>query len=73
MENKKQVRYVSYVDVHKDYRKQGIATELYKALNTVELETDVIINSTLTKLGKEAKLHVIFKREVTNYKTRIMK
>lgn len=72
-EKKKSVRYVSYVNVHKDYRKQGIATKLYKAINDIDLETDTIINSFLTKLGKEAKLNVIFKREIVKYKTKTMK
>lgn len=72
-ERKKNVRYVSYVDVHKDFRQKGVGTELYRALNTVDLETNTIINSSLTKMGKEAKLNVIFKREITKYKTRIMK
>lgn len=72
-EKSKDIRYVSYVDVHKDFRQKGVGTELYRALNTVDLETNTIINSSLTKMGKEAKLNVIFKREITKYKTRIMK
>lgn len=72
-EDKKLIRYVSFVDVHKDYRQKGIATKLYNKINDLELETDTIINSTLTKLGKEAKLNIIFKREITKYRTRVMK
>ena len=61
---------VNYVDIHNEYRQQGIATFLYEKLNEWCKNQDiVIVGSMLSKEGEKAKVHDLRKRILTNVKT----
>ena len=50
---------LSYIDVHFDYRRMGIATRLYESLNQFLNEDDTLVSTSLSPQGKEAKLDVL--------------
>ncbi|RRJ54966.1 GNAT family N-acetyltransferase [Paenibacillus oralis] len=55
---------ISYVDVHAQHRRKGIATYLYRQLNQWVQPNFLMSTSDLTQEGKKAKLDQIFKREI---------
>ena len=57
---------VNFIDVHKDYKRQGIATNLVKALNYYLNSDDVLTGSRLSTEGKESQINRVFHRYITN-------
>ncbi|MGV2887514.1 GNAT family N-acetyltransferase [Paenibacillus taichungensis] len=55
---------ISYVDVHIQRRREGIATQLYKQLNAWVQSHFILSTSDLTQEGKKAKLNHVFRREI---------
>lgn len=57
---------ISYIDVRKDYQRQGIAKGLYSELNGLLTPNNVVIGTDLTDDGKAAKLKKLRKEIITN-------
>lgn len=53
----KECWWISYIDVHIDYKKKGVAKDLYESLNAWVDPELVIYGSVLSWEGKEADLH----------------
>lgn len=56
---------LAYIDVHFNYRRMGIATKLYQALNDFLTETDVLVSSRPSPMGKKANVRDLRKSLVT--------
>ena len=60
---------VHFIDVHKEYRKQGIATQLYLELNKlITKPNQYVIGTGMSNQGKKANVHELRKKLVTNGK-----
>lgn len=60
-------RSINYIDVHEDYRNQGVAKRLYSALNEWGKDNkDYIVGSILSEMGKEANLYDVRKSILVN-------
>lgn len=66
-------RYISFVDVKKDYRQRGIAKLLYQQIESVLDNDRKVVSSFLTKDGKNAKLDKLLKQYVTSVPTSIQR
>jgi GNAT superfamily N-acetyltransferase len=60
---------ISYVDVKREFQRQGIARQLYCALNEWIQSTDCLVGTDLTDLGKAAKLNKVRNKLVTRCRT----
>lgn len=59
-------KFISFVDVHKDYRRQGILTGLYTYLNENLInEGDYLVGTGMSPTGRLAKVHALRKKLVT--------
>lgn len=64
---------VSYIDIHNDYKRQGIATKMLKAMNCWIREGEIIKVSFETGEGKDANILKTFKRELTKAKVSVIR
>lgn len=58
-----------YIDVHKDYRRKGVAKGLYQLMNDTFPSDTVLISNSLSDMGEKAKLNILRKSIVTNFET----
>lgn len=56
---------IDTVDVHSGYRRQGVARNLYRTLNGIVGGEDIVIGSPLEQEGKDARLDVVRRSEIT--------
>lgn len=60
---------IRFIDIHRNYRKQGIAKELVLQLSE-RLDDDFVVGGKATPSGREANIHTWLKRQFTsNYFT----
>lgn len=64
---------IAYIDVREDCKRQGIATELYKAVNEWAKNSDkIIVGTSMSSEGQNANLHQLRKsllKDCNNFET----
>lgn len=60
------VWWISYVDIHEDYKRQGICTGLYHLINNWVQKDTILYGSSLSREGKSAKLYELRANIINN-------
>lgn len=64
-DEEKEAWWISFMDIHQDYRRKGIAKSLYQFINEWVDSSMVIYGGMLSADGKSANLHKVRKQHIT--------